>query len=278
MSGRPEHQAPPEIYYDDKEAEKYASSSRMVEIQAVMTARALELLNLNSEPRLLLDIGCGSGLSGDILTDEGHIWVGIDISPSMLKVALERETEGDLFLSDMGQGLPFRPGSFDGAISISALQWLCNADKSTHIPKKRLNIFFQSLYNCLCRGGKAVLQFYPEDSAQVQMITESAMKAGFTGGIVVDYPNSTRAKKYFLCLFAGQSTEELPLALGVEGEENPNTVTVIGRKRQEKGKKSDRPSVKSKEWIIQKKERQRRQGKEVKADTKYTGRKRLGAF
>ena len=32
-------------------------------------------------------------------------------------VALEREVEGDLFLADIGQGFPFRPGSFDGAIS-----------------------------------------------------------------------------------------------------------------------------------------------------------------
>lgn len=82
-----------------------------------MTDRALELLNLPSDqPAMLLDIGCGSGLSGEILDEEGHIWVGMDISPSMLEVALEREVEGDLFLQDIGQGLGFRPGSFDGAI------------------------------------------------------------------------------------------------------------------------------------------------------------------
>lgn len=33
-----------------------------------------------------------------------------------LDVALEAETEGDLVLSDMGQGVPFRAGSFDGAV------------------------------------------------------------------------------------------------------------------------------------------------------------------
>lgn len=33
-----------------------------------------------------------------------------------VEVALEREVEGDLFLQDIGQGLGFRPGSFDGAI------------------------------------------------------------------------------------------------------------------------------------------------------------------
>ena len=45
----------------------------------------------------------------------------------MLDVAREREVEGDLCLADLGQGMPLRTGVFDGAISISAVQWLCNA-------------------------------------------------------------------------------------------------------------------------------------------------------
>ena len=50
-----------------------------------MTYRALELLNMPpDQPAFLLDIGCGSGLSGEILDDEGHIWAGVDIAPSML--------------------------------------------------------------------------------------------------------------------------------------------------------------------------------------------------
>lgn len=35
------------------------------------------------------------------------------------------------------------------------------------------------------------------------MITSAAMKSGFSGGLVVDYPNSTKAKKYFLVIEAG---------------------------------------------------------------------------
>lgn len=31
-------------------------------------------------------------------------------------VAVEREVEGDLFLHDVGQGLCFKPGTFDGCI------------------------------------------------------------------------------------------------------------------------------------------------------------------
>ena len=113
---------------------------------------------------------CGSGLSGEALTEAGHVWVGVDISEHMLcgcglrawevggiillmamfiAVAKEREAPGDLFLWDMGEGLGFRPGTFDGVISISALQWLCNADKKDHQPSKRLYQFFSSLYACM---------------------------------------------------------------------------------------------------------------------------------
>lgn len=74
--------------------------------------------------------GCGSGLSGETISENGHQWIGLDISASMLSeliislitpsslsnyckiskpnlsnvdVAVEREVEGDLLLSDMGQ-------------------------------------------------------------------------------------------------------------------------------------------------------------------------------
>ena len=39
------------------------------------------------------------------------------------------------------------------------------------------------------------------------MITSAAMKNGFTGGIIIDYPNSKKAKKYYLFLMAGFSEE-----------------------------------------------------------------------
>ena len=45
------------------------------------------------------------------------------------------------------------------------------------------------------RGARAVFQFYPENPSQMELITQQAMRAGFTGGVVVDYPNSTKAKK-----------------------------------------------------------------------------------
>ena len=51
---------------------------------------------------------------------------------------------------------------------------------------------------------------------QAQMLSSAAMRAGFSGGLVVDYPHSTRAKKYFLVLMVGPSTQ-VPQAKGLDG-------------------------------------------------------------
>jgi hypothetical protein len=185
------------------------------------------------------------------------LWLpqGLDISPAMLEVASDREVEGDLCLHDLGHGLPIRPGSIDGAISISAVQWLCNAvsgtstragrqgvlccavlcklqqvpaggvlwvrrqpskiptchslsyiptfsptlisliphphlqDTSANEPRRRLRRFFESLYACLSKGARAVLQVYPANTDQAAMMTNAAMRAGFSGGLVVDFPH-----------------------------------------------------------------------------------------
>ncbi len=119
-SERPEHTNPPEIFYNEDEARKYTSNSRMIAIQVsqdssgdhctsaqsmitlcdsyhfrltrslmfsfeltygsmwqeALTQRALELLALPDDgPKILLDLGCGSGLSGEELTEAGHTWV-----------------------------------------------------------------------------------------------------------------------------------------------------------------------------------------------------------
>lgn len=99
-------------FYNAGEAAKYTSNTRVQSIQAEMTFRCLELLDLpaaelpqparmqddedsddeeeedeehvRARPSYLLDIGAGSGLSGEILTEEGHQWVGMDVSGGML--------------------------------------------------------------------------------------------------------------------------------------------------------------------------------------------------
>lgn len=49
--------------------------------------------------------------------------------------------------------------------------------------------FFNSLYQSLARGARAALQIYPQNAAQLEMISTAAMRCGFSGGLVVDYPH-----------------------------------------------------------------------------------------
>lgn len=149
------------------------------------------------------------------------------------------------------------------------------------------------------------------------LITEAAMRCGFAGGLVVDYPNrcargrvwgwgqrspplpmhSTKAKKFFLTLMAGRDpTFTVPRGLGDAAE--ASTVAFAGRKssvrpqrrpptgpltmspqKKKHGVMKDRKPVKySRDWVLWKKERQRRQGKDVRRDSKYSARRRPDKF
>lgn len=258
-------------------------SSRMINIQSSMSERALELLALpdDDQPRYLLDLGCGTGLSGEIIEEKGHYhWIGVDISSAMLSICKERQLDnGDTILCDLGHGLPFRAGMFSGAISISALQWLCNAYTNEQKPAKRLYQLFSSLYACLIRGAKAVFQFYPQNADQIELVTKTAMKAGFFGGVVIDFPNSTKAKKIFLVLFTGDVPQTMPKALTGEDEvEERNSIDYESKRKRFHQLRNTKAPFKSRQWILDKKERFRRKGKEVRNDTKYTARRRSGRF
>lgn len=269
------------MHYDDTEARKYTTSSRIQNIQASMTRRALELLDLQS-PSFILDIGCGSGLSGEILTatpqDEGgpHTWIGMDISASMLDIALQRDVEGDLMLADIGQAVPFRAGSFDAAISISAIQWLCNAESSDTSPAGRLSRFFNGLYASLRRGGRAVCQFYPKNDTQRNMITQAAVKAGFGAGLLEDDPETKNVKVYLVLTVGGAASDGNTgdITGVVKGMDNVDVLD--SRKKGTSGKGEIKKG--SKAWIVKKKEQMERKGKIVKATSKYTGRKRRIQF
>lgn len=303
---RPEHLTAPQDYYVGETVKSYARNSRVQFIQRQMTLRAIEMLRLPPAERqkcLILDIGCGSCLSGEMIAYKGHDWVGVDISREMLLAAKEREFEElddgedeegeddsddydeddeeddeedeeeeeeeeedsrderafkgkmkqmgidvdeegqqgpksiheavglsvgrfkcDVVESDMGAGLPFRPGVFDGAISISAVQWLLVASSRDQVPERRIKKFFNALQSCLAPGARAVLQFYPENTDQINKLTLGATQCGFNGGVVVDYPHSTKARKYYLVLYSGHPGANYrpprPLGTGEEDDED----------------------------------------------------------
>eukprot|EP00948_MAST-09A_sp_MAST-9A-sp1_P003456 g3456.t1 len=180
---RPEHiSGSASDFYTSREAFRYAASGRLQFTQNELTRRALFFLHQTSQRRvnsesnlqnntapLILDIGCGSGLSSTVIgrpsnrtgkfgsaaerkrkkkkgeekipPKTGLNWIGVDISHAMLKQSQASAVNksgrrgrgiGDVVQGDMAQGIfCFRPRMFDGCVSISALQWLC-ADTPTN--------------------------------------------------------------------------------------------------------------------------------------------------
>ena len=74
------------------------------------------------------------------------------------------------------------------------------------------------------------------------MITNAALKNGFQGGVIVDYPNSKKAKKYYLFLMAGYSDEiaqeakmvNMPKAKNDEDEDSDDSVDENGKRKYKK--------------------------------------------
>jgi 18S rRNA (guanine1575-N7)-methyltransferase len=150
------------------------------------------------------------------------------------------------------------------AHSISVLQWLLNAETShpTSSPPHRLTRFFTTLHSALRNPSRAVLQFYPTSDDQVQLITSIAQKAGFGGGVVVDYPNSKKARKVFLCLLVGDGGgggAQVPKGLEGDGCVESEDVKAKFEKRRQRESRRERNGKQKvikggRDWILRKKE------------------------
>lgn len=103
---------------------------------------------------------------------------------------------------------------------------------------------------------------------------------------MVDYPNSKKARKVFLCLFVGDGGgAQMPQGLqGDEGAAEGEDAKATFERRRQRGSRRERNGKQKvvkggRDWILRKKELYRRRGKEsVPHDSKYTGRKRKAIF
>ena len=91
---------------------------------------------------------------------------------------------------------------------------------------------------------------------------------------MVDYPNSRKARKMYLCLMVGQQEipkgidgDEMTVGKGVDAEKRRDEVRNEKRRRKEqskagKGKRKGKGEESAKDWILKKKELYRTRGKE----------------
>ncbi|MEH6455515.1 MAG: methyltransferase domain-containing protein [Cocleimonas sp.] len=94
-------------------ANGYATPQRCADALASVTTNK----NLN-----VLDIGCGTGISGRILNEVGFTSIdGCDITSEMLKIADTRQIYKELWLSDPENPFPFDNGKYDAITAVGVI-------------------------------------------------------------------------------------------------------------------------------------------------------------
>lgn len=150
------------IYYDAFRAEGYTRA--LVGPQETLTLRCAELVGVLLATQtqasglpgsawqgpLVLDLGCGSGLSMRPLSARGCAAIGIDLSIEMLREA--RRAGAEVVQADASTPLPIRSGCFDALISVSALQFLCEP-AAGRSPAERLGTCFTETARVLQKPG-----------------------------------------------------------------------------------------------------------------------------
>lgn len=82
--------------------------------------KALE--NVDVSDVNVLDVGCGSGLFFDEVTDKASMVVGVDVSKKLLIKATRRVAKNMHVLQADADHLPFKDGAFQAAFSFTVLQ------------------------------------------------------------------------------------------------------------------------------------------------------------
>jgi len=80
------------------------------------TKLATEMRGKIEDPKLILDVGCGTGVLGEVFSNSRVI--GLDISSDMVRIARKRLY--DVLIGD-GSKLPFKDNSFDAAVFNAAI-------------------------------------------------------------------------------------------------------------------------------------------------------------
>jgi ubiquinone/menaquinone biosynthesis C-methylase UbiE len=167
-------------YYSKENAKLYELSGAYQRIQESMAADALSISDFE-HGSLILDVGCGTGFSLNVLKKSGFKAIGIDASFEMLKYAKEKKFE--VILADMAS-LPFKDESFDNLISISAIQWA---------RVQEYGKVLDEIKRVIKKG--AVVQFYPKEKWEFEYFFKLSKKK-FSNSQVFIIGEGVKEKKY----------------------------------------------------------------------------------
>jgi 18S rRNA (guanine1575-N7)-methyltransferase len=155
------------------------------------------------ESSLILDLGCGTGYSSEILIQNGFRVVGIDLLFDMLSIAREKKKilknfkDLELILADINY-LPFKAYSIDNVISVSSYNFIIHGMEKYGEKVKLLNDTGKYLNKVLKNNGRVVIEFYPKDDNELQMFNKSFKYNGFEGFMVKANPQQKSGQTFLL--------------------------------------------------------------------------------
>jgi SAM-dependent methyltransferase len=149
----------------DRIAVRYAEDTRRKQSDEAGWLSALEGDFLARLPpgALVADLGCGPGVDGARLAQNGLRVVGMDLSAGMLSLAASR-LEGRVAQADL-RAVPLRPGRLDGIWCVAAL---------LHVPEDRTDQVLRDLRRAVRSGGALVLVTALGDSARFEDVPYAA--------------------------------------------------------------------------------------------------------
>ncbi|MFH0972270.1 MAG: methyltransferase domain-containing protein [Candidatus Micrarchaeota archaeon] len=181
-----------EMFYS-QEGKNYEKNA-IKHIQEKILLRGLQLVQFPPNSKIL-DVGCGTGLGMEILKELGYEVAGIDVSEELLAIAKKKHLA--VQLGDM-RNIPFPNSTFDGIVSISALQWV--SSRTDYSAKSDLKKTASEFYRVLKKAGKALIQFYPKSEDEMMLAGKEFKAAGFKTAVQVDNENNARKRRIYLIL------------------------------------------------------------------------------
>ncbi len=112
----------------EHEAENWVRWARTPDFDAYWQYREAFFEGIVSAPgRRTLDIGCGEGRVSRDLAARGHRVIGVDLSPSLVRYAIEADPNTAYLAAD-ATALPFPDGVFDVAVAYNTIQNVLDLD------------------------------------------------------------------------------------------------------------------------------------------------------
>jgi ubiquinone/menaquinone biosynthesis C-methylase UbiE len=205
----------PDSYIGDKSVE-YDNSTWMERNQKKTSLLCLQYLRddkldslgnydvLDGNPYIIVDLGCGSGFSSEILVDSGHRVIGIDILIDMISKAKtkkkisEHKKDLELILADINH-IPLRKASINHIISISAYNFIIYGAKTIREKFKTANNTALYLKKIMKPKGRIIIEFYPKDEKELDLFISSFNSNDFDGFMIKKNP-AQKAGQTFLLL------------------------------------------------------------------------------